>query len=35
MFPDRSVRESKEAKSERGHIFDLRSLVIAKCGNGS
>ena len=36
MFPERSIRVSAEGKNVNvSHIFDLRSLVIAKCDNGS
>ena len=36
MFPERSVRVLTEAKNVNvSYIFDLRSHVIAKCGNGS
>ena len=35
MFPQRSVRVSTEVENVHvRHNFDLRSLVIAKCGNG-
>ena len=36
VFPKRSVGVSTEAENVHvRHNFDLRSLVIAKCGNGS
>ena len=36
MFPERSVRVLTEVKNVNvSHIFDLRSLVVVKWGNGS